>query len=310
MNYTTSLVAIVLLFFTSPRVLAATQFEFDGAPDYQTGDYGYYYAVTAGLFPNRTGSPPTPNGDRASGTQVIMHINDDPAAYSGSRWFQDWDKGTVDGWWEDTSGLAMKLALNGSSVYDNNGIDNATFAPDYYGDGHGGVSYSMVNNYDNVTAGYFYLDSAITFNEISGYFIGYGGFDATDPTTGIYVNIFNASISDADPLPDPPLTYSPTENSFTGDVISGHSGATAFAPGTMSIADTGVDMDVFSGTFDIMRGTYTLDTPVTLNPGHYYLGHHAAVAVPEPSAGILASVGILAWLGMTGLLALRGRKST
>ena len=290
MKNTLAMVAMAVFLSGIAAVRAATQFEFDGAHDYETGEYGYYYTVTAGLFPNRTGSPPVPNGDRASGTGVIMHIKDDPNGRPPGRWFQDWDAGPIDGWFEDTSGIALTLSNNATVVYDNHGIDSGTHPADYYGDGNGGISYSMVNNYDEITSGYFFLDASTTFDSLSGYFIGYGGFDANSPSVGLHVNIFTASVSDADPLPDPPLTYSPTVNSFTGDVLSSHKGASSFAAGVMSATDSGLDIDVFGGTYDIFRATYTLDDPITLDSGHYYFGHHAVVAVPEPSTGILVAL--------------------
>ena len=256
-------------------------FSFNGAAENMTDQNGYYYAVTSGLFPDGN---LTPNGDRASGTGVIMHIHDDASVW-GTRWFQDWDSGTIDGWFADTSGLALTLGDTGITVYDNNGIDDDTFPPDYYEAGHGGVSFSMADNYDHETAGYFALTGDTTFNTVSAYFIGTSGLDVNDPRLAVHLNIFDASISDADPAPDPPLTYSPTDNSFTGDLLSTHVGTAAYQTGCMNIEDSGETLDVFGGTYTIFKATYTLDAPMTLGSGEYYFGHHGSFGPINSATG-------------------------
>jgi hypothetical protein len=76
----------------------------------------------------------------------------------------------------------------------------------------------------------------------------------------------------------------PAEPSFTGDVFS-----TDVKAGTFTWGDTGVDR-VLVGTNgvvttdDILRLTFTLNTPITLLPGEYWFSHDAIIYPPAKPA--------------------------
>ncbi len=257
----------------------------NGSADNQIDYYGYYYMITGGQFP--TGS--VPNGASSSGG-TFRYLTDDP---SWGHTTGSWQK---DGWFPENASFALTLKNSGSIVYNNNGIEDGTYG-DYYNATAQGLpsastpglyrGYSMSNNYDWIYAGYFKIEEATTIDQIIGYYDENSGFNSDNPSVQYRMNIW--SNVEGDLLPT-------GTGSFTGDVFSSDTVAGSFTWG-----DTGVDRvfgtDYGSTTDDILRLTYTLNTPLTLQPGIYWFSHDAVI-VPVPGALLLAGLGT----GMIGLL--------
>jgi hypothetical protein len=183
---------------------------------------------------------------------------------------------------------------SGAIVYDNNGLepDAASPAdPTYYNvvtgnyptGGHGAhVAYSMSNNFDWVYAGYFEIEASTIVTELTGYFVVStnpndpltAGFDPSHPTVNYRMNIWSNVTGDLLPT---------DTDSFDGDVFTSDTAAGAFA-----FSDTGFDRVGSSSTQDIYRLTYTLATPLTLDPGIYWYSHDAVI--PEPGTFALVAV--------------------
>jgi hypothetical protein len=271
---------LVLLLFGLSQANAAT---FNGAGDVQTDRYGFYYIITGGKFPTGT----TPNGSRASGG-TFRYLTDDPA------WGHPIDAWQKDGWFADNAGFALTLKSGGTTIYDNNGIEDGSYGDYYNANGSHGLDglyrgYSMSNNFDWIYAGYFKLEQATTFDTIIGYFDANGNsadpvpFDPNSSEIAYRMNIWSNLAGDLLPV---------NTGDFAGDVLSSNR-----TPGTLTVSDTGVVRIMPNNSTDpIWRLTYTLDTPVTLGPGEYWFSHDAAV-VPEPSTCTLALL-----LGGFGLL--------
>lgn len=265
----------------------AAPFDFDGAPDNQQD--GYYYAITGGKFP--TGNQP--NGDNASGG-TFRRIWDDP--YWGAATGQ-WTK---DDWFVENAGLALTLRSGGTSVYDNNGIEDGTQGDFYDAQAQGTESastpglyraYNNANNYDHVYATYVQFEQDIVFDTIIGYFDGDGiGFDPA--TSDFQMNFWSAFQDNAQGNPN---SWMPTNTgSFLGDVMTSEITGGAYAGGSFSYSDTGLDRVFDDGATDsIFRLTYTLDTPVTIAAGVYFFNHAAVVpSVPEPATLLLLGIGL------------------
>jgi PEP-CTERM motif len=273
----------------------------NGMSDYGTDEHGWYYTVTGGQFP--TG--PTPNGDSGSGGTFRFLVD------NAEDWGRNpsesgvWQK---DGWFADNAGIGLTLRNGAAIVYDNNGLepDAATPAdPTYYNvvtgnyptGGHGAhVAYSMSNNFDWVYSGYFEIENETTVTELTGYFAKSNnpldalteGFDPDNPIFQYRMNIW--SNVDGDLLPT-------DTDSFDGDVF-----ASDAAPGAFAWSDTGFDRVGSSSTQDIFRLTYTLDSPLTLQPGTYWFSHDASI-VPEPASIAIAGIAVMC----VGLMARRRR---
>lgn len=145
----------------------------------------------------------------------------------------------------------------------------------------------MSNNYDWVYAGYFLITEPTTVDELIGYYDENSGFDSDNPNVRYRMNIW--SNVDGDLLPT-------NTGSFTGDVFSSDT-----TSGTFTWGDSGVDrvfgVDYGSMTDDIYYLRYTLDNPMTLQPGVYWFSHDAIV-VPVPGVLILTGLGagFVGWL--------------
>jgi len=265
---------------------------FNGTVDNETEAYGNYAVLTGGLFTNsQTTTSPGKRG-------VMMYIHDQDPHPLGSypAAFQQWKR---DGWFDATAGVALTLNYGGSIVFDNNGIDTATYPANFYGNPSNPADvtpglycgFSMSNNLDWTYAGYFRLEDETTFDQISGYFAQtyYVPIDLTHPFE------FNMNIYSAVDGTGTDAGYKMPVNTgaFRGDVFSDD-----LVAGTFNITNSG-EVRHYAG-FDnnddiIYRLTYTLDSPIALPAGAYFFSHDAQV-IPEPvtMAGLFLGIGCLA----------------
>ncbi len=266
-------VSVILALLTLAVSVGALSTQFNGAPDNQIDQLGYYYVMTGGNF--QTGD--IPNGDNASGG-TFRFLTDDPS------WGYPIDQWQKDDWFPDNAGFALTLKNAGAIVYDNNGIEDGTYGDYYDGSGSHGThglyrGYSMANNYDWIYAGYFKLTAATTFDQMIGYFDPNGGsgdsypFNPASPAIRYRMNVWSNINSDLLPV---------NTSSFAGDVFS-----TDSVPGHFSWGDTGADRvypSVPGFPEDIYRLIFTPEQPVTLQPGVYWFSHDASVLAVATSA--------------------------
>ncbi|MDH7598756.1 MAG: hypothetical protein QHH07_03830 [Sedimentisphaerales bacterium] len=101
-------------------------------------------------------------------------------------------------------------------------------------------------------------------NQITGYFDETEGFDADNPLVRYRMNIW----SNLDVDKDSYIQKTPAVASFTGDVFSSD-----YVSGTFSWGYSGFDRvyaeDYGNAHDPIMYLTYTLDSPIVLQPGEY-----------------------------------------
>ncbi|MCC6679696.1 MAG: PEP-CTERM sorting domain-containing protein [Phycisphaeraceae bacterium] len=288
MKFSSTIIMLTLAFSTTSALANA----FDGQADNERDDLGYYYMITGGKFPTGT----TPNGDNGSGG-TFRYLLDDPGW--GAYALDTWNK---DDWFPVNASFAVTLKNAGNIVYDNNGIEDNTYG-DYFdatglaasGDKPGLYrGYSMSNNWDWIYAGYLKITQETTVDTIIGYYDENSGFDSDSPFIEYDMNIWSAVQDNPTGNPD---SWMPALASFTGDVFSAKSTA-----GTFAWSYTGVDRifgDDYGNMHDeIWRLTYTLDTPIVLQPGVYFFSHDAEI-IPEPAS--------LALLSLSGLMLLKRR---
>ena len=258
----------------------------NGHGEYQEDQYGYYYAITGGKFPNGQ----TVTGKKNTGGSMRFLL-DDPIWQS---WGYNYaiDTWHTDGWFAQTAGVALTMRdSNGAVLFDNFNND----AGDFYTTPPGQASsatpglyrgYSLSNNFDWIYAGYFKVNETTVIKSVTGYFDAVEGFNPDAPQIGYRMNIWSDLIGSA---------LGPAVTSFRGDVLTSDTWA-----GTFSWGDSGVDR-IFGADYgyahdDILYLTFTLDTPLVLQPGEYWFSHDAVV--PAPGAVVLGwlGLGLIGWL--------------
>jgi hypothetical protein len=273
----------ILLLVAVSLVFSSTAFsdQFNGHAEFGTDIYGYYYIISAGQFPDGQ----TRTGESASGG-VMRYITDAPDwGYTIDQWHKD-------GWFAENSGFALTMKNAGAIVYDNNGIETHTTAGFYHYATNSNLAglycgYSMSNNWDWIYAGYFKITAPTTVDTLIGYWNngpmqGVPPIDPNNPDLRFRMNIWSEDTG----------TLLPAVASFTGNIFSSD-----YASGVFSTSDTGEDRTLPSGaTRDIYRLTYTLDSPITLQPGDYYFSHD--VVIPIPGTLVLLGSGLLGLVGL------------
>lgn len=232
--------------------------------DYETDFFGYYYVISGGAL----GSDFPPGGD-----PVVQ--------FDGASW------SSAGGPLDHIAGLALTMyGPDDAVVYDNSGLHtpgNQTVT-DFYKTRPGRtVSYSMSNNFNWITAGYFHLDSEILVTRIVGYFDEWGispdypDFLQDAPGVTYRVNLYSRN----------PATGLPGVNDFSGNIFCSDTVA-----GTFTWGPTGYSrLNEYNDPHSIYSLVYTPETPLTLPAGDYFFAHDAEIYVPEPgSAGLLLAL--------------------
>jgi hypothetical protein len=287
----TRTLAIFLIVLSATTSAYASGLTFDGSAELGTGEYGYYYAITGGLFPTGT----DPNGARSSGG-TFRFITDAPD------WGYPIDVWNTDGWFEQNAGMALTIQNGGTTIYDNNGIESGTYG-DYYDAQAQGLDnedtpglyrgYSMPNNWDWMYATYVRLTEDTTFDTLIAYFDTNGaifgaGDNPFDPNAAAISYIMNFWTVGSGTCTQDNVGCLPTNTgSFIGDAFS-----TATTSGVFSNSPTGVFRVFSDGSTDgISRLVFTLDEPFTLPAGEYFFGS-GAVITPEPASITLLGLGL------------------
>jgi uncharacterized protein (TIGR03437 family) len=233
---------------------------------------GFYYIYSGGKFPNgqvRNGAP----GPNSS----IAFRHEDPAVWEETG-FREWTLNTtMQDYHDESSGLALTLMNGDEIVYDNNGIEDQTFGS-YY-DNFGADTdankagiwewYSNVNDDYAIFATYFKLLEETTFDAIIGYFDDNGRPELRFNPASVYntyrMNIWSMGTNGV-----------PAVNDVIGDVFTSDEAAGAFE---YSVT-TAVRVFANGARDPIYRMVYTLEEPVTLQPGEYWFAHD--LMVPKP----------------------------
>jgi hypothetical protein len=240
---------------------------------------GFYYSLLGG----KAVSGQTLNGVGGS-TSALAFRQTDPVTW-GNIGLNAWTNNTgLGSQYAPVSGMAITLKNGSAIVYDNNGIEDGSGGSFYSNAGGGadnqkpGLSdlYSMSNYYPLIFSGYFKLAQASTVTQIVGYFDATGNvnlpFDPTNPYVKYRTNIWSST------------NLLPKETGgFAGDVFSSDTTA-----GTFSFSKTSVNLVSSNASFlpkPIYRLTYTLNTPLNLPAGEYWLSHDASLrATPAASS--------------------------
>ncbi|MDP2999713.1 MAG: hypothetical protein Q8N47_19655 [Bryobacterales bacterium] len=235
---------------------------------------GFYWVLNAGKFMGGQ----TLNGVSGAGSAIAFAHAEPLWGDAGlGAWTKDIGHGPA---FSATAGLALTLKNGSAVVFDNNGIETGAQGT-YYDNSRGGGNdsdkpglmtyFSMSNFMDAIFAGYFRLTERTTFNQMIGYFDGNGNtklpFDPANVYNGYRMNIWSNG----------PGNTPRGTSLFVGDVFSSDR-----ASGVFTFGDTGVTRTFSDGAKDpIFRLVYTLNAPVTLEPGEYWFSHD--VAVPKLS---------------------------
>ncbi len=277
---------------------------FNGHIDNDTTDYGYYALLTGGKFVNGQ----TQNSPGKDGVICFTH-DEDPhpwGSYPGA--FQQWQRDAGGIWADETAGVALTMKHQGTTVFDNNGIEDGSYPTNFYGDPNNPTQtppglycgYSMCNNLDWVYGGYFKLNAEVQVDEIVGYFAEtFWEPIKLDAGLRFNMNIYstvNGTGGDAG------YVMPMNTGAFRGDVFNDDNAA-----GTFTVSDTGEKRYFygFPGDEDrIYRLTYELDSPITLPAGEYFFSHDAQIPpIPEP----VTLLGVLAGTAALGRCARRRR---
>lgn len=234
---------------------------------------GFYYSVLGG----KPVSGQTLNGVSGAGSALAFRESD-AVTWGIGAGYNAWTNITgLSSTYSSATGTAITLRNGTSIVYDNNGIENATFGTFYNNTGgppnaqKPGLSdlYSMSNYFPLIYSGYFKLSQSTTITELIGYFDASGflalPFDPANPYVKYRMNIWSMAAGN---LPK-------ETGNFVGDVFSSDTTA-----GTFTYSDTGVKMISSTATDvpkPIYRLSYKLNSPLTLPAGEYWLGHDASV---------------------------------
>lgn len=246
---------------------------------------GFYYAILGG----KPVAGQTLNGVSGAGSALAFRESDDVTWGTGPG-FNAWtDLTGLSSLYSSVTGTAITL-LNGKSVvYDNNGLETASYGTFYNNTGgpadaqKPGLSdvYSMSNYFPNVYSGYFKLAQSTTITQMTGYFDAGGflslPFDPANPYVKYRMNIWSMASGN---LPK-------ETGGYVGDVFSSDTTA-----GTFAYSQTGVNM-ISSTTTNlpkpIYRLSYTLSTALTLPAGEYWFAHDASVRTAPAASSTAAS---------------------
>jgi uncharacterized protein (TIGR03437 family) len=249
---------------------------------------GFYYSLLGG----KPVSGQTLNAVSGSNSSLAFQQSD--AVTWGLNGFNAWTDNTgLGSIYSSATGEALTLFNGSSIVYDNNGLENGTSGTFY--DNTGGPAnsqkpgladlYSMSNYFPLIFAGSFQLSQPTTVTQLVGYFDALGNttlpFDPSNAYVKYRMNIFSTAPGNL-----------PTENAspFVGDVFTSDTAA-----GTFAYTDTGVKMISSVPTDDpkvIYRLSYTLNTPITLQPGQYWFSHDASVRANAATTSTSKSIGV------------------
>ena len=248
---------------------------------------GFYFSFLGGK------AVPGQTLDGVSGATSALAYRQSDTLTWGMNGLNAWTRNTgLSAAYSIASGLALTLRNGTSVVYDNNGIETASFG-NFYDNTNGppnsqkpGLTdfYSMSNYFPLIFAGYFKLAQATTVTELVGYFDILGSkdlpFDPQNPYVRYRMNIWS-NVSGNQPK---------ETGNFSGDVFSSDTTA-----GTFSFSDTGVKV-LSSISTDapkpIYRLSYRLASPLTLPAGEYWLSHEASVRAQPATSSTAQAIAI------------------
>lgn len=243
---------------------------------------GLYWVVTGGKFANGQ----TFNGVPGTNSSLAFRHNS-PTTF-GSAGFNAWTKNTGLATSSSTiAGIALTLTNSNAIVFDNSGIETGAVGAYYSGAPGYNVFFAMSNlssptsasnTVQAAYAGYFRVNGAVTFDQLTGYFEGPVNVSPPFNPANIY-NTFHMNVFSN-------VSGTPRETgSFKGDVFSSDSIA-----GTFSFSATGANRVTAGGAqIPIYRLVYTLKTPMTLPAGEYWFEHD--ISTPVAAGAAVASAG-------------------
>jgi uncharacterized protein (TIGR03437 family) len=228
----------------------------------------------------------------AQGTNSVLAFRqNDPVAW-GAEGLNAWSKNTgITA--AAISGEAFTLKNGATVLFDNNGIEDQSFAS-FYNNGGGGAdsakpglttTFSMSNYFPLVFATDIKFSGPTTITEMIGYFDCNGDanlpFDNQNPYIQYRMNIWSAASTGSVPK---------ETGNFVGDAFT-----STTVPGTFTISTTSVNR-VSSSTASlpdaICRLDYKPTTPITLATGEYWFSHDASIRTTPAVGGTSTSQSI------------------
>ncbi|MDQ6760046.1 MAG: hypothetical protein M3Z32_09305 [Acidobacteriota bacterium] len=191
-------------------------------------------------------------------------------------------------------GEAITLRNGGSTVYDNNGIEDGSGATFYANAGGGPDSQkpglanlqSQSNYFPLIFSGYMRLAQTTPVSEMIGYFDSNGElplpFDPTNAFIKYRMNIW----SNSGGLPK-------ETGSYVGDVFSSDSTAGTFSVSPTTVSRTSSVISPTSGPELLWRLSFKPTAAVTLPAGEYWFSHDASIR-ETPSSGTSTSASVTA----------------